>query len=193
MRRLKIIVVSQDRPLQNEAEAITRILDSGVADRVHIRKPTYSESDTRALLDSIPRRLWPVLSLHDHHVLAAEYGTGIHLNSRNPVAPADFHNTVSRSCHSPGESREDVDYVFLSPIFDSISKAGYKSAFTSDTLRGNIDSRCIALGGVEPCRLRQVAEIGFGGAAFLGYIWQDFSLPELDKRLNTIKTICYSL
>ena len=190
---MKIIVVSQDRPLQNEAEAITRILDSGVADRVHIRKPTYSESDTRALLDSIPRRLWPVLSLHDHHVLAAEYGTGIHLNSRNPVAPADFHNTVSRSCHSPGESREDVDYVFLSPIFDSISKAGYKSAFTSDTLRGNIDSRCIALGGVEPCRLRQVAEDGFGGAAFLGYIWQDFSLPELDKLLNTIKTICYSL
>ena len=26
---MKIIVVSQDRPLQNEAEAITRILDSG--------------------------------------------------------------------------------------------------------------------------------------------------------------------
>ena len=189
---MKIIVITADRPLQNEAEAITRILDSGVAHRVHIRKPTYSEPDTRALLDSASLADSGRIVSPRPPRLAAEYGTGIHLNSRNPVAPADFHNTVSRSCHSR-ESRGDVDYVFLSPIFDSISKAGYKSAFTSDTLRGNIDSRCIALGGVEPCRLRPVAEIGFGGAAFLGYIWQDFSLPELDKRLNTIKTICYSL
>lgn len=190
---MKIIVVSQDRPLQNEAEAITRILDSGVADRVHIRKPTYSESDTRALLDSIPRRLWPVLSLHDHHVLAAEYGTGIHLNSRNPQAPAGFAGTVSRSCHSLEESRGAADYVFISPVFDSISKAGYTAAFSLDELRGKVDSRCIALGGVEPCRLSQVADAGFGGAALLGYIWRDFSISELDKRINTLKTICSSL
>ena len=137
--------------MEHEAEAISRILDSGVAHRVHIRKPAYSEPDTRALLDSIPSRLWPKLSLHDHHALASEYGTG------------------------------------------SISKAGYTAAFSLDELRGKVDSRCIALGGVEPCRLSQVADAGFGGAALLGYIWRDFSLSELDNRINTLKTICSSL
>ncbi len=193
MRRIKIIAITADKPLENEAEAISRILDSGVADRVHIRKPAYSESDTKALLDSIPSRLWPRLSLHDHQALASEYGTGIHLNSRNPKAPAGFCGTVSRSCHSFEESRGAADYIFISPVFDSISKAGYTAAFSLDELRGKVDSRYIALGGVEPCRLSQVAEAGFGGAALLGYIWRDFSLSELDKRLNTLKTICSSL
>lgn len=193
MRRIKIIVITSDKPLEHEAEAISRILDSGAAHRVHIRKPAYSESDTRALLDSIPSRLWPKLSLHDHHALAPEYGTGIHLNSRNPQAPAGFAGTVSRSCHSLEESRGAADYVFISPVFDSISKAGYTAAFSLDELRGKVDSRCIALGGVEPCRLSQVADAGFGGAALLGYIWRDFSISELDKRINTLKTICSSL
>ncbi len=118
---------------------------------------------------------------------------GVHLNSRNPQAPAGFAGTVSRSCHSLEESRGAADYVFISPVFDSISKAGYTAAFSLDELRGKVDSRCIALGGVEPCRLSQVADAGFGGAALLGYIWRDFSISELDKRINTLKTICSSL
>ena len=60
------------------------------------------------------------------------------------------------------------DYVFLSPIFDSISKEGYASAFTSESIReaaekGIIDKRVIALGGVDENNLLQVKDFGFGG------------------------------
>ena len=72
--------------------------------------------------------------------------------------------------------KASVDYLFLSPIFDSISKAGYKSNFTIDELRaaadaGIIDSRVFALGGVTPDRLSLLQSIGFGGAVMLGAVW----------------------
>ena len=71
------------------------------------------------------------------------------------------------------------DYVFLSPIFDSISKEGYASAFTSESIReaaekGIIDKRVIALGGVDENNLLQVKDFGFGGAAILGGLWNKF-------------------
>ena len=43
-----------------------------------------------------------------------------------------------RSCHSLEEVakyKATCDYVFLSPIYDSISKEGYPSAYTTDSLQ----------------------------------------------------------
>jgi thiamine-phosphate pyrophosphorylase len=69
-----------------------------------------------------------------------------------------------------------VDYVFLSPIFDSISKVGYQSSYTTDELtrardEGVIDRNVIAMGGISLDRIPQVAELGFGGVALLGDVW----------------------
>lgn len=190
MRRLKIIVITAPEAVGDEAEAIAHMLGSGNVDRVHIRKPGYTPDRTRALLDNIPPQLLPRLSLHDHHVLAEEYGTGVHLNSRNPLPPDGFDGILSRSCHSLDQIGAPADYLFVSPVFDSISKHGYKASFSHDELRARVDRRCIALGGVEPHLLRTVADIGFGGAALLGYIWRNFSLTTLDERL---KELCSSL
>ncbi len=65
----------------------------------------------------------------------------------------------------------------LSPIFDSISKQGYRAAFTSAQLeearrRGIIDKRVMALGGVTFDRVKEVLEMGFGGAMILGDAWR---------------------
>ena len=69
-----------------------------------------------------------------------------------------------------------MDYVFLSPVFDSISKTGYAAAFPdgaelSDRL---ICSRypVYALGGVTRERLEEVHALGFAGAALLGAVWE---------------------
>jgi thiamine-phosphate pyrophosphorylase len=64
----------------------------------------------------------------------------------------------------------------LSPIFDSISKVGYKSAFTNDELLkaskdGIIDERVIALGGITPDKIPYLRELNFGGVAMLGSIY----------------------
>ena len=60
----------------------------------------------------------------------------------------------------------------LSPVFDSISKQGYRSAFDPDSLRPWLEGkRVVALGGVTPERIPLLRDAGFSGAAMLGYFW----------------------
>lgn len=190
---LRIIVISDTPFLRSEADTMSMLLDEGI-DRVHLRKPYSDEGDMRRLIEGIDPHLYPRLTLQDHLPLAAEYGIGgIHLNARNTSVPDSFEGLVSRSCHTLDELSgcTDEDYMFLSPLFDSISKRGYRAAFTTDSLRraaaqGVISRRVVALGGIEPRHLPLLADIGFGGAAFLGYIWQAPSPQELRRRIREI-------
>ena len=68
-----------------------------------------------------------------------------------------------------------MDYVFLSPIFDSISKQGYSAAFEAEALAVALQTaKCpvIALGGISPQNIPIAASLGFSGVAALGSIWQ---------------------
>lgn len=154
--------------MPGEASFIVRLLDESF-DRVHIRKPDADALAVAQLIEGVPKAYRSRLVLHDHHVLAERYGLGgIHLNYRNPVAPAGFQGSVSRSCHSLDEVRAwkpRCAYVFLSPIYDSISKQGYRSAFSKQTLlkasaEGIIDQQVVALGGVSYQRLAEVEQLG---------------------------------
>ena len=192
------IAITREEFFPSEAEAVALLLDGGFA-RVHLRKPAATEQQMRTLIERLPSRLYDRLTLHDRHELAAEYGLGgVHLNGRHPQPPHDFRGTISRSCHSLeelGRSRSE-DYLFLSPIYDSLSKTGYRAAFSADTLRRAaderiIDRRVVALGGITPARIPELAALGFGGAAFLGYIWDDGSLRTIERNLKEI-TCCNS-
>lgn len=185
------IAITSENFCPGEAVAIERMLAGGVIDRVHIRKPGADEGAVEALISAIDEGYHGRLSLHSHHHLAARYGTGVHLNAANPDVPDGFTGIVSRSCHSTEELALPSDYSFLSPIFDSISKSGYHGAFSLDALAAHVDRRVVALGGVRPEYLPILHETGFGGAAFLGYIWHgDISrnLEEIEK----YKSLCFN-
>ena len=136
--------------------------------------------------------------IHDFFELAEPYGLkGIHLNARRSTVPDGYEGHVSRSCHSLEEVKrykDACDYVFLSPIFDSVSKQGYASAFTDATLRqasedGVIDHKVIALGGVTPDKISYLRQLNFGGAAMLGCVNSLASLSENEQSeaLNAIR------
>ena len=134
---MRIIVITDTPFAASEAESIRILLSEG-ADRVHLRKPQSAENDMRRLIEALPPELYPRLTLQDHLYLAGEYGIGgVHLNARNPEIPAGFGGLISRSCHSFEElaSHPTEDYLFLSPIFDSISKTGYRAGYAPDELR----------------------------------------------------------
>lgn len=180
-----------------EAAFISRLLAGGV-DVVHLRKPGSAEAECAGLLEALPEDERARVVVHDHFGLAARYGLmGIHLNSRNPSVPEGFRGHVSRSCHSLEEVRRfkrECGYVFLSPVFDSVSKQGYASAFSAEDLHraaasGIIDSRVVALGGVTPERLPYLRSLGFGGAAMLGCVSSIASLPE-ERQAAAIEAIC---
>ena len=68
------------------------------------------------------------------------------------------------------------DYVFMSPIYDSISKVNYYSTYTAEELREAqrakiIDSKVMALGGINEDNLLEIKDFGFGGAVVLGDLW----------------------
>ena len=189
MSRLRVIAVTLPEFIGGEAETIASLLESGAVERVHLRKPGAEPGSMRRLIESIPPHLHQRLSLHDCHPLAADYGCGVHLNSRSPEAPAGFGGTVSRSCHSPAELLRPgmFDYQFLSPIYPSISKPGYEPAFTVDDLRGAVGPTTVALGGVTPSKFIELAAAGFGGAAMLGCIWQAARAGKLNELIHQIK------
>lgn len=178
---MKVIILTLPEFVEGEARRIEAFLRQGIASSVHLRKPTATFSELEALVRAIPADLHSRLVVHDHFDLATQYGLqGVHLNRRNPLPPAGWQGSVSRSCHSLAEVAEwkgRCTYVSLSLIFDSISKQGYPSAFTPEVLgqarvEGIIDHRVLALGGVTFRRLPLVEAMGFGGAMILGDAWR---------------------
>lgn len=197
------IVVTSPSFFNGEAEFLHRLIACG-ADYIHLRKPGATRDECSRLLDRMCGEDLKHIVLHDFFELAVRYGLhGIHLNSRCSQVPDGYRGHISRSCHSLEEvvkHKNACDYVFLSPIFDSISKHGYASAFDDNTLkdasaRGVIDNRVIALGGVTPERTAYLRALNFGGAAMLGCVNRLACLPEdiqeemmtdIRKRMNDI-------
>ena len=192
---MRIIVITSPDFIAGEVTLINQLLNAGIY-RIHIRKPQASADEVRILIEGIESKWHTRLSLHDHHHLAIEYGCGIHLNARNPIPPEDAKKDTlfSASCHSieeVGKRKTQCDYVFMSPIFDSISKHGYSAAYSQDELnkasaKGIIDKKVIALGGVTPNHIPYLERMGFGGAAFLGHVWQHAREGLFDCSLDTI-------
>lgn len=188
---MKIIVFTlPDATVKNEAVRITEMLESGVIDRIHIRKPGMSADEMRKLIDCVPSSLHGRLSLHSNSELLREFPCiGWHFSDLRPDLPET--GMRSRSCHSPAEAVEwaaRCDYVTLSPVFDSISKPGYLSAcFNSeDENICNRSGKVIALGGVTPKLIPSLKERGYRGAAMLGYAWK----TEINQLIEELK--CYN-
>lgn len=176
---MKLIVITAPQFFEGEVAAIVSLFRAGL-ETMHLRKPKASIEETENLLRQLPAEYMQRIVTHDHFQLASAFGLkGIHLNGRNPHVPAGYTGHISCSCHSLHEvvkRKPACDYVFLSPIYDSISKEGYSPVYSCKELQeacraGIIDSKVMALGGISREHLPEIASLGFGGAALLGDIW----------------------
>ena len=133
---MKLIVISKEKVFAGEPLWIDALM--GEYDfTFHLRKPGLTESETEEIILQINSNFHNRIVLHDHFPLAEKYRLkGVHLNSRNPQAnfKGEYWNrcSISRSCHSLEEvavNKDSCNYLTLSPVFDSISKEGYKAGF----------------------------------------------------------------
>lgn len=177
---------------EREADIITQVLASGVVDRVHLRKPD-DEPRVHRLLSLIPTGLYKKLSISYFPTLARKYGCQYHLRE-GEIPPAGL--PYSRSCHSPEEPGADpkASYSFLSPIYDSISKPGYRQAFPPASLAGKLPSNMIALGGVTCRSIPDLWRAGFAGAAMLGEFWKNVedarNFAHITRAIERMKRFC---
>lgn len=197
---MKWIVITTPDFIENEAEYINQLFECGI-DLLHLRKPDSDMADCELLIKDIDPKWYPQIVVHNHFPLCQKYHLhGIHLNRRNNKIPKGFKGSISCSCHSFEEveialniketktkegdkildksqtSASKYNYVFLSPIFDSISKQGYNHSFSNRDLeeaatKGIINDKVIALGGITFPYIPQLRAWNFGGAAFLGDVW----------------------
>lgn len=185
----RLVLISAPATLPDEPRLLAALLGTG-SETLHLRKPGWPAARVERLILSLPEPFHARLVLHGHPGLVRRYRLGgLHLTA---AARAATHRpplllpsqTLSTSFHSLAEisqHRRRYDYVFLSPIFDSISKAGYASGFDLATVQAPLHRlaarsayrpQVLALGGISTENIGMLAPAGFVGAAVLGIIWQ---------------------
>ena len=99
------------------------------------------------------------------------------------LLPEQWHNqiVVHEHFYLKEEFNPDFDYLFLSPVFNSITYPDRNAAFTpemlsSATRAGLIDRKVMAAGGVNSDTLPLLKDYGFGGAVILGDLWTRFNI-----------------
>ena len=186
----RLILISPPKTTAAELPTLVQLFEAGLQ-AFHLRKPGASVAEVEAYLHAVPRQYHRRIVLHTHYALAQQYQVGgLHLPAaaratwpRQAQLRQPGH-TLSTSFHSLAEIRQHrrrYDYVFLNPVFDSISKQGYERAFVLAELqeelrrlrqRSSYVPQVVALGGITADNVAQVQAVGFAGAAVLGSVWQ---------------------
>lgn len=184
---MNIVVLTADKTTPGEPDALNALFRAGLQ-RLHIRKPALTYEETKTFINLIDKTYHSKLVIHRHHSLYHEMNLGgIHLSSFDLADPrlqdklTTFPPTaISASLHSWKELESlpfTCTYVFISPVFNSISKPGYNAAIDLDelrTLKQTVSTlpAVYGLGGVSKNNIATLKEKGFDGAALLGSIWQ---------------------
>lgn len=202
---MKVIVLSAQKPIQNELEILISLFEEGM-NTFHLRKPHYTIKKMRSYLDKIPKEYHNRIVIHSHHKLAVKYNLkGINISSKDrkkairtwiKIKSLKRKNpwlSISTSFNSINEldKYNDIfDYVLLSPVFDSITSKDYQSGFKEFTLTSSIQRsnyNIVALGGLDENKIEKAFNIGFWGCAFLGSIWTS---DDPVQTLRSFKTKC---
>jgi thiamine-phosphate pyrophosphorylase len=180
---MELHIISNPGPMANEHKLITALFELGMV-IFHLRKPGLSSLEVESIVQEIPAVFHNRIIIHYYPELVVKYKLkGVHLNQSNI---GSYGQTTHIPCikgysaHSLTDitdCKDDFDYFFISPVFDSISKKGYPSSFNlvelkSYLLKNSFSRKIIALGGIDTNSIRKAKELGFGGAAALGYIWE---------------------
>lgn len=194
------IVITFPRVMEGEAEALMEICKEPCAPIVHIRKPESSEAEVERLLNRLKASGCDMsrLTIHYNEPLARKYGLGgVHLRGEELEKGAGAGLRRSLSTHSWKEVQQyagRVDYLFISPLFDSISKPGYRSGLDPEETFSRLahhDGRVVALGGISADTMTQVERLGFNGAAVLGAVWSvDEGRIDVKKSLKNYRVLC---
>jgi len=144
---MKLIVLSPASGNPREGAMALALLEHGL-ESYHVHKPDLSSEQVQDYIRQFPLQFRDRIFLHS--------------------AFPKFHSLDELKRYDG-----KYEYAFLSPVFDSISKKGYKSGFDlSETGLHVRGKKIVALGGVDESKIETCRGLGFCGIAVLGAVWQ---------------------
>lgn len=192
---MKLIVFSTPDKFHSEIGPVISMFKEGL-EYFHLRKPKFSSKDLQEYIELIPEKYHRKIILHTHHKLAKKFKLkGIHITKthRQKKYTSNYRITllkikhpswtISRSCHrvhTLTEITSKYTYVFLSPVYDSISSSSHGGQFSERSIQKTINEvniDVIAMGGVDETKFEQLKTLGFNGVVLLGAIWNSNKNP----------------
>jgi|SRR5246127_187581 len=205
---MKVIVISPSKIKEEEITNLVKMFEAGL-ETYHLRKPKFSTKQLQEYIEKIPKQFYNRIIIHSHHNLARKYNLqGVHYTKkhlepnfknwwREKMLRISTSNFIKTSSHGKLASLYDeeemkFDYVFLSPIFDTIT-GKYQSGFYEDSIKLALQKtgkKVIARGGVDVTRIEKIKELGFYGMALYTSVWdKEKPVEEYLKVINRCKEL----
>jgi thiamine-phosphate pyrophosphorylase len=212
----RLVVITRPDFFPGEAACLEGLLDAGL-EKLHLRKPGATDDEVEGLLRQLSSRWYSRLVLHGSRVLAGKYGipqihcpvkawrdwgrvggtelvVSVSLHSWEEFDELEKELAHKKAGEVEGDHGSDIEYVWMSPLFDSISKPGYMA---NAGLLQRIPARhrrikVIGLGGINPETILPVIRHGWDGAAVLGWIWEEpvIAVKRFIQLKNIIEASC---
>jgi thiamine-phosphate pyrophosphorylase len=187
----------------DEAKLLNQLFAAGLP-LLHLRKPEGTQKEVEALLGKIEPDYYNQIILHQFPVLVKTFGLGgVHLRERARRAleqtnqlntfRAEFENYILGTAIHQVEDLQKLphymDYAFVSPVFDSISKIAYRAS--SEWKYNHWDSLpfdIVGLGGMNKNTIPIASDRNFKEVAILGAVWED-----KNQVIENYNTICQTI
>jgi thiamine-phosphate pyrophosphorylase len=186
---MKLILISPSKQQDSEIGILLNMFEQGLQ-TYHVRKKNFSTRQLKNYLDEIPQKYHNRIVIHSHHELALKYNLkGIYISRSHKKKKIMLwlwtkwlkfrrnHLELSitiRSVEDIVDVMPRYNYIFLSPVFDSIS-GNFQSAFSDYNIMSNLKNKklkAIARGGVSINNIEKAKSLGFTGIAFYSSIWK---------------------
>ena len=166
-----LVAIGKTGVCADEIDCIGGLLDVGL-DKYHIRK----QGDVglvESLLERLDGKYHSSIVVHGCSSLKVKFQrVNFHIPSYERTMESSGYSTSVHSIREYHALKTNYNYLFCSPVFDSISKKGYKANQEWQSRISEIDARqMIALGGVCENNLGQIKYWGYQHLAISGALW----------------------
>ena len=187
---MELILISHPDFFKGETQFVSSLLHR-FDFTFHLRKPDAGVDELNLFLREIPNQLHHKIVVSNSIEVFTNFKMkGMHFSTSKRTKRIHLSEKIYKgtSCHSVDEIKQldsYYDYVYLSPIFPSISKQGYSGNLNlhevSDYLGEERQTKVIALGGIDANKISILENFAFDAYAVLGYVWTNDPLKNIHE------------
>lgn len=193
-----MILITEPDFIPNEEKFINAFFNEGL-ELLHLRKPEATALQMHELISKFDEKFHSRIMIHSHYKLLETFQLrGLHFTEKSKKQIRNYEKVQCKKSLAVHELSDlkyvenSIDYVFLSPLFSSVSKAGYSKQWDFESIKAELSLhrsfQIMALGGITLENVKQLKELGFDDFALLGSIWKPVkaghSLSETVKIFN---------